>query len=440
MKLDIQDVRSHFSAFAGENAPVYFDSAATAQTPDDVIDAMDEYYRTYCANVHRGMHALTEQATLRYEDARKTVGKWIGAKFTREIVFTKNCTEAINLVARTWGDANLDEGDVIAVSLLEHHSNIVPWQQLAERKGAKIEWIEIDNDGQLKMDSLDEILSGGKVKHHNPKKDGSSKAHQKNNAEPGVAAAEQSGAERSRVKLVAVTGQSNVLGTRPDIKAITQKAHDAGALVLIDAAQLIGHHTVDVQDVDCDFLAFSGHKLYGPTGVGVLYAKRDLLEEMPPFLGGGMMIHEVKKDGFSPAESPQKFEAGTPPIAQAIGLAAAIDWLGQFSWEDIEKHEEDLLKAARKMLESIDDLTLFGPKDASGCISFVTDGAHPHDLTDILGQKHIALRAGHHCTQPLHEKLGVPATTRLSVGIYNTVEEIHTVKEGMQKALELLRS
>ena len=404
MKLDIQDVRRHFSAFAGENAPIYFDSAATAQTPDDVIDAMDEYYRTYCANVHRGMHALTEQATLRYEDARKTVGKWIGAKFTREIVFTKNCTEAINLVARTWGDANLDEGDVIAVSLLEHHSNIVPWQQLAERKGAKIEWIEIDNDGQLKMDSLDEILASGNV------------------------------------KLVAVTGQSNVLGTRPDIKAITQKAHDAGALVLIDAAQLIGHHTVDVQDVDCDFLAFSGHKLYGPTGVGVLYAKRDLLEEMPPFLGGGMMIHEVKKDGFSPAESPQKFEAGTPPIAQAIGLAAAIDWLGQFSWEDIEKHEEDLLKAARKMLESIDDLTLFGPKDASGCISFVTDGAHPHDLTDILGQKHIALRAGHHCTQPLHEKLGVPATTRLSVGIYNTVEEIHTVKEGMQKALELLRS
>ena len=406
MALDVQTLRQQFSVFAGEQAPIYFDSAATAQTPNAVIDAMDEYYRTYCANVHRGMHALTERATLRYEEARKTVGKFIGAKYTREIVFTKNCTEAINLVARAWGDDVLQSGETVALSLLEHHSNIVPWHQLAERKDTSVEWIEIDDTGRVQMESLDQILAAGKT------------------------------------KLVAITGQSNVLGTRPDLHTIIGKAHDAGALVLVDAAQLIAHHSVDVQTLDCDFLTFSGHKLYGPTGVGVLYAKRELMEKMPPFLGGGMMIQEVKKEGFSSAEPPGKFEAGTPPIAQAIGLAAAMDWLDQYAQEEREAHEEALIKDALTVLSSIEGLTIFGPKDSkdtSCCISFVTEGAHPHDLTDILGQQKIALRAGHHCTQPLHKKLGATATARLSVGLYNTVEELETLKVEIEKALDLLR-
>jgi len=407
MALNVQEVRQQFSIFSGADAPLYFDSAATAQTPDVVFSAMDEYYRTYCANVHRGMHSLTEKATVQYEDARKTVKQWINAQSSREIVFTKNCTEAINLVARAWGDVNLHTGDAVAISILEHHSNVVPWQQLAERSGAEVRWIEMDAAGQLRMESLDEILQDKKV------------------------------------KLVSITGQSNVLGTRPDINVITQKAHDAGALVLVDAAQLISHHAVDVQDLDCDFLAFSGHKLYGPTGIGVLYGKQKLLEAMPAFLGGGMMIHDVKKDGFSSAEPPQKFEAGTPPIAEAIGLATAIQWMRQWKWEDVEEHEQALLQEARTMLQQIDGLTIVGTSgkgQPSGCVSFVVDGAHPHDLTDILGQKNIALRAGHHCTQPLHETWGVPATTRLSVSIYNTVEELETLGIELQKALNVLRT
>ena len=406
MALDVQAVRRQFSVFAGKDAPLYFDSAATAQTPDAVIEAMNEYYRTYCANVHRGMHALTERATLRYEEARKTVGAFINAKYPREIVFTKNCTESINLVARAWGEQNLQAGDTVLLSLLEHHSNIVPWLQLKERRNIAVEWMEIDDVGRLKMESLGKILGKGKV------------------------------------KLVAITGQSNVLGVRPDLRTVIQMAHDAGALVLVDAAQLIAHHPVDTQALDCDFLAFSGHKLYGPTGVGVLYGKRDLLEEMPPFLGGGMMIHEVKTDRFSPAEPPQRFEAGTPPIAQAIGLAAAIEWVKQFPWKEIETYERSLIRNALTLLGEVEGLTILGPKDAdaiSCCISFTADGVHPHDLTDILGQQQIAMRAGHHCAQPLHEKLGVPATTRLSIGMYNTAEELETLKVEMQKALDLLR-
>ena len=406
MALDVQAVRRQFSVFAGKDAPLYFDSAATAQTPDAVIEAMDEYYRTYCANVHRGMHALTERATLRYEEARKTVGAFINAKYPREIVFTKNCTESINLVARAWGEQNLQAGDTVLLSPLEHHSNIVPWLQLKERRNIAVEWMEMDDAGRLKMESLKKILGKGKV------------------------------------KLVAITGQSNVLGVRPDLQKIIRMAHDAGARTLVDAAQLIAHHPVDVQALGCDFLAFSGHKLYGPTGIGVLYGKRDLLEEMPPFLGGGMMIHEVKTDRFSPGEPPQKFEAGTPPIAQAIGLAAAIEWMKQFPWKDIETYERSLIQKALTLLGKVEGLTILGPKDAdaiSCCISFTADGVHPHDLTDILGQQQIALRGGHHCTQPLHERLNVPATTRLSIGMYNTAEELETLKVEMQKALDLLR-
>jgi cysteine desulfurase/selenocysteine lyase len=406
MALDLTEIRSHFTAFQEKEPPVYLDNAATAQTPDAVISAVDEYYQTYCANVHRGMHGLTERATLAYEDARRTVAVFLGAKYPSEIVFTKNCTESINLVARTWAEENLQKGDTVALSVLEHHSNIVPWQQLAARKGVELEWIGIDDEGNLQISELDAVLQTGKV------------------------------------KLVALTGLSNVLGTLPDIADIAKKAHDAGALLLLDAAQLAAHHKIDVQDVDCDFLALSGHKLYGPTGIGVLYAKRDLLREMPPFLGGGMMINEVTTDSFSAAESPSKFEAGTPPIAQAIGLKAAIEWLSKYSWEDIEAHEQSLLETCTQMLAAQEGVTIFGPKKAkhrSGCISFTVEAVHPHDLTDLLGQEGIALRAGHHCTQPLHKHLGVPATSRVSFGIYNSVQEIDALEKGMQQALSILR-
>lgn len=406
MTINTSEVRSQFTALQVANPPVYLDSAATAQTPDSVIDAMDEYYRTYCANVHRGMHGLTERATLAYEDARKTVASFLGAKYRSEIIFTKNCTEAINLVARTWAEENLKEGDRVILTLLEHHSNIVPWQQLANRKGIRVEWADIDNEGNLRTESLESLLAKGNV------------------------------------KLVCITGLSNVLGTRPDSETVTKMAHDAGALILIDAAQLAVHHKIDVQSLDCDFLTFSGHKLYGPTGVGVLYAKRDLLRTMSPFLGGGMMIAEVTTEGFTCAESPARFEAGTPPIAQAIGLKAAIDWLARYSWEALEAQEQKLTEACIRILKDTKGITVFGPKNLqnrSGCISFAVQGVHPHDLTDLLGQEGIALRAGHHCAQPLHTHLGVPATSRVSFGIYNTTEEIDALEAGMKKAISILR-
>lgn len=406
MALDLTEIRSHFAALQEKVPPVYLDSAATAQTPDVVISATDEYYRTYCANVHRGMHGLTERATLAYEDARRTVAVFLGAKYPSEIVFTKNCTESVNLVARTWAEENLQKGDTVVLSVLEHHSNIVPWQQLAARKGVELEWIGIDNEGNLHIRELDAALETGTV------------------------------------KLVALTGLSNVLGTLPDSTTIAKKVHDVGALLLLDAAQLAAHHKIDVQEIDCDFLALSGHKLYGPTGIGVLYAKRDLLREMPPFLGGGMMINDVTTHGFSAAESPSKFEAGTPPIAQAIGLKAAIDWLSKYSWKDKEAHEQNLLEACTQMLSAQEGVTMFGPKKAthrSGCISFTVKNVHPHDLTDLLGQEGIALRAGHHCTQPLHKHLGVPATSRVSFGMYNSVQEIDELEKGMKKALDILK-
>jgi len=391
MALDVQAVRRQFSVFAGKDAPLYFDSAATAQTPDAVIEAMNEYYRTYCANVHRGMHALTERATLRYEEARKTVGAFINAKYPREIVFTKNCTESINLVARAWGEQNLRAGDAVLLSLLEHHSNIVPWLQLKERRNIAVEWMEIDDVGRLKMESLGKILGKGKV------------------------------------KLVAITGQSNVLGVRPDLQKIIRMAHDAGARTLVDAAQLIAHHPVDVQALDCDFLAFSGHKVYGPTGIGVLYGKEELLDAMQPFLGGGTMIQEVFTDRFSPSHLPEKFEAGTPPIAEAVGLHAALDFIQEIGWEKIQAHEKELITHALSSLENMKSVTVLGPKDPqkiAGCIAFVSEGIHPHDLTEYCGRKGVCMRAGHHCAQPLHKSLGHPATTRMSFGIYNTREDI----------------
>jgi len=406
MALDVAKIRRHFPILQETlegNPLIYFDTAATSQKPQVVIDAIKNFYETENSNVHRGMHVLAERATVAYEEARNTVQRFLNAKHPEEIIFTKGCTESINLVAKSWAKTNLQKGDAIVLSILEHHSNIVPWLQLKEEMDIEVQWIDMDDHGHLKLEQLDAFLAEGNV------------------------------------KLVSITGLSNVLGVRPPLPEIIEKAHAAGALVLVDASQLVTHHPIDVQSLDCDFLAFSGHKIFGPTGIGVLYAKREHLESMSPWLGGGMMIREVRKDGYTPADIPQKFEGGTPPIAQAVGLHAAIDWLSQFSWEDIEQHEQNLLSYAFEKLQNFEGLTILGPAERSGCISFVIDDMHPHDLTEILGRKGICLRAGHHCTQPLHERLGHIATTRLSVSIYNTKEEIDIFCAGIQEAQSILQ-
>ncbi len=405
MTYNAKRIRQEFPLLASGDF-VYLDSAATTQKPQAVLDALHRFYCEDNSNVHRGMHMLAERATIAYEEARSVVAKFIGAT-PQEIIFTKNCTEAINLVARSWGKANLRRGDTVVLSILEHHSNIVPWLMLKEEIGIAVEWMDIDNNGVLRIEQLDALLAKGNV------------------------------------KLVSVTGLSNVLGTKTPLKTIVQTSHIAGAKVLVDAAQLVAHAPIDVADIDCDFLAFSGHKLYGPTGIGVLFGKRDLLERMPPFLGGGMMIGEVKKDHFTAADLPQKFEAGTPPIAEAVGLAAAITWLSQYSWKDMEAHEDSVLRYAVSKLQSIDSLSILPNPcpnpNPIGSLSFIIAGIHPHDLTDIIGKKGVCLRAGHHCTQPLHERLGIKASTRLSVGIYTTNEDIDRAATAIKDALNMLR-
>jgi cysteine desulfurase/selenocysteine lyase len=398
--LDIAEIRRQFPILnrtIGGHPLIYLDSAATTQKPKSVLDAMRDFYENHNGNVHRGMHILAEESTVAYENARKVVQQFLGAANTDEVIFTKNCTEAINLVARSLSKEWRD-GDAVVLSTLEHHSNIVPWQQLCERKGTEIFWVDIDDAGQMNLAELEKHL------------------HKKS------------------VKLVSITGLSNVLGVLTPLKEIIAKAHDAGALVLVDAAQLSAHAPIDVQKLDCDFLTFSGHKLYGPLGIGVLYGKREILKNMPPFLGGGMMIGEVHEDHFTPADPPARFEAGTPPIAEAVGLAAAIEWLGRYSWKDIQAHESTLLIHAAAELQKIPGLHLLPILNSQfpilnsphSCLSFTIDDIHPHDLTDILGKKGICLRAGHHCAQPLHRRLGITASTRLSVGIYNTKQEIST--------------
>jgi len=402
MSFDVHHIRRQFPFFNREKI-VYLDTAATAQKPAVVLDAVRESSEE-AGNAHRGLHVIAERTTDAYEHARSAVASFIHAQHADEIIFVRNATEAINLVARSWG-ARLKPGDGVLLSVLEHHSNIVPWLQLKAEKNIDVAWVDIDDDGNLNMDECEQKLKSGLI------------------------------------KLVAVTGQSNVLGVRPDLQAIIKHAHAAGAKVLVDAAQLIAHAPVDVQELNCDFLAFSGHKLYGPAGIGVLYAKRDILKDMPPFLGGGMMIRTVTRDGFEPADPPHRFEAGTMPVAEAVGLQTAIEWLSQFSWDDRIAHEQSLLKHALEKLSTIKGLHILGPGDASeiSCsISFVIDGIHPHDLTDILGQKGFALRAGHHCAQPLHERLGVPATARLSVGIYSTTDEIDALIPAIEEAKNVL--
>lgn len=405
MALDTPSIRRQFPLFTNKTGLAYLDSAATAQKPEAVLDAMDAFYRTSNANPHRGMHILAEEATVAYENARKIVQKFLNASSSEEIVFTKNATEAINLAAYGMKQ-NLREGDAIILTLLEHHSNSIPWMQIAKEKNLEIRWIDIDGNGLLKMDELDAHLADGKA------------------------------------KIVAVTGLSNVLGTKPDLEAIVKKSHAAGAFVLVDATQLAVHDEIDVQKIDCDFLVCSGHKLYGPTGIGALYAKKNILEIMTPLLYGSMMIGEVTRDGFSLADVPMRFEAGTQPVAEAVGFAAAIEWLSQFPIEERKAREKMLLQKAIDVLSGIDGITILGPgnaDDISGCVSFTADGIHPHDLTDILGKNGFCLRAGHHCAQPLHDRLKIPASARLSVGIYNTTEEIEALGPAIESILSRFR-
>jgi len=403
MKPSLPSLRAEFPIFTQtiEGHPlVYLDTAATSQKPRVVLSAMQTFYEEDNANVKRGMHALAERATEVYEAARSRVRHFLQAQCPHEIIFTRNATEGINLVARSYGETFLKKGDVVLVSLLEHHSNIVPWLQLKEKIGIEIDWISIDPDGTLNMDDMNE-----KLKTRN-------------------------------VRLVALTCVSNVLGVITPYKEAVNLAHKHGAVCLLDAAQLAPHSPINVIEMDCDFLVFSGHKVYGTTGIGVLYGKEEHLRRMPPFLGGGTMIQEVHRTMFTPADLPEKFEAGTPPIAEARGLHAALDFIEGIGWEAIHVHERTLLTLALEKLIALPFIEVFGPRDPqkiAGCVSYVCSGVHPHDLTEYMGRKGVCLRAGHHCTQPLHRFLKAPATSRLSIGIYNTEEDLTRMVEVLEE-------
>ncbi len=402
--LDVEEVRKDFPIFSREPPLAFLDSAASTQTPTPVVLAMDAYYETYRSNIHRGIYQLSEEATSQYENAREKVATFIHAKRARQIVFTRNTTEAINLVAYSWGSQNVQEGDEIVLSVMEHHSNLVPWQMLAQRTGAVLHFIDLTDEGLLDFAQLDELLT-------------------------------------EKTKLVALTHVSNVLGSINPIESVIHAAHAVGAKVLIDAAQSVPHFRVDVQQLDCDFLAFSGHKMCGPTGIGVLYGKSELLEQMPPFLGGGSMIRTVEREGSTYAEVPAKFEAGTPSIAEAIGLGHAVDYLTKYGLESIHLHTQELLIHAHQRLQQIEGVTLYGapPHQKVGVISFNVDGIHPHDVAGILDMHGVAIRAGHHCAQPLMKRLNVIATTRASFYLYNTRQDITTLCDGISKAKTLLK-
>jgi cysteine desulfurase/selenocysteine lyase len=399
----IEKVRAAFPALEREvsGQPVaYLDSGASSQRVLASIQAVDRYERRHHSNVHRGSHTLSAEATEAYEGARATVADHIGAADRREVLFVRNATEAINLVARAWGDANVGAGDRILLTEIEHHSNIVPWQQLAERVGAEIEWAPIDDDGLLEMDAFASLLERGP-------------------------------------KLVAVAHVSNVLGTENPIAEITRLAHDAGALVLVDGAQAAPKLPLDVAELGADFYALTGHKLYGPTGIGALWGRLDLLRAMPPFLGGGSMIRKVGREGTTYADVPARFEAGTPAITQAIGMAAALRWLDAVGMEAVREHEHQIADYALARVGEVPGLRVFGPPrgaDRLGPVSFEIEGIHAHDVSEILDRHGVAVRAGHHCAQILMDRLGIAATARASFGVYTTPDEIDRLIEGLEDA------
>ena len=403
--LDVHSIRQQFPALDREvkgKKLVYLDNAATSQKPVSVIDALVNYYKNYNANVHRGIHTLAEEATAAFEATRDAIQKFIHASSREEIIFTRGVTEGINLIAYTWGRQNIKAGDEIIISTMEHHSNIVPWQVLCEEKGAILKIIPINDEGELLIDEYEKLLS-------------------------------------SKTKLVSVVHVSNSLGTVNPVKQIIDSTHKKGAVVVIDGAQSTVHLDIDVQEMDCDFFAFSGHKIYGPTGIGALYGKKHLLETMPVFQGGGEMIKEVSFEKTIYNDLPYKYEAGTPNIADAIALKTALDFINETGKEKIRRHENELLVYATRQLEQIPGLKIIGKaKEKISVISFVIDHAHPQDIGILLDNRGIAVRTGHHCTQPLMQRFGIPGTIRASFAVYNTKEEIDQLVLGLQKAIKML--
>ena len=383
---------------------VYFDNGASTQHPQVVIDAMSDCYSKTYANVHRGIHWLSEQASDQYENARTVVQQFINAPHNNEVIFTAGTTMAINLVARSWGRANLGPGDEILLTICEHHSNIVPWQQVAAEVGAKVVFADITDEGLLDLDDFKAKLG-------------------------------------PQTKIVAVMAVSNVLGTIFPVKEIVKMAAEVGAVTLIDAAQHVPHEPTDVQDWNADFVVFSGHKILGPSGIGILWGRQEMLEAMPPFLGGGSMIDQVTVEGFTPGELPAKFEAGTPPIVEAIGLGAAIEYVDQVSLPAIADHERLLAGRLMEQLSKIDGLNILGPsiEHRSGIVSFVVEGVAPQDMSILLDQKGFAIRVGHHCAMPLHQKLGIKASCRASFYLYNTIDEVDAFAESLAAVVKRLR-
>ncbi|HUG35288.1 MAG TPA: cysteine desulfurase [Anaerolineales bacterium] len=406
MTLNVQEIRKDFPILqrkTHDSVPlVYLDSTATSQKPLVVIEAMDRYYRMSNANIHRGVHTLAEEATAMYEEAREKIAKFINAPSARQIIYTRNTTESINLVAHSWARANLNAGDLVILTEMEHHSNLVPWHMLQAERGIELDFIPVTESGLLDLDAYRTLLS------------------------------------RSP-KLISFTHMSNVLGTINPAADIIRMAHEVGAVTLVDAAQSVPHLHVDVQALDADFLAFSAHKMCGPTGIGALYGRLELLGSMPPFLGGGDMIREVHLRSFKPNTLPHKFEAGTPAIAEAVGFGAAVDYLTSVGMNSIAAHEHEITEYALERLEEIPGVRVFGP-DAGykgGVAAFTLAGVHPHDVAQILDRDGIAVRAGHHCAQPLHEKFGIPATSRASFYLYNTKDEVDLLVNGIYKVKEL---
>lgn len=403
---DVHAIRSEFPILERKvkgKPLVYFDNAATSQKPTQVIDAIAHYYSHYNANIHRGLHTLADEATAAFEASRMAVQQFIQATHHEEIIFTKGTTESINLIANAWGNAFLQAGDEIIISSLEHHANIVPWQMIAERKGAQIKVIPIDANGIIDVDAFKNLLS-------------------------------------SKTKMVSIVHASNALGIINPVKEIIQLAHQHGALAMIDGAQSAVHLDINVQELDCDFFAFSGHKIYGPTGIGILYGKKELLESIPPYQGGGEMIKEVTFEKTTYNELPFKFEAGTPNIADAIALKYAIDFINRIGKASIRQHEEELLKYATHQLKQIPGLHIKGDvAQKVSVISFVMEGIHPQDLAVLLDNQGIAVRTGNHCAQPLMQCLGVVGTTRVSFAAYNTIEEIDILIAALNKSIKMLK-
>jgi len=405
---DIAKIRADFPILATEAYPgvplVYLDSAASSQKPLAVIQAMSDYYLGHHANVHRGIHKLSEEATNLYEGAREKVARFINAPDSSQIIWLRNATEGFNLVAYSWGRSNIQAGDEILLTEMEHHANLVPWQILAEEKGAVLRFIPFNADGTLDLSHLDELLT-------------------------------------EKTKLFSFTAVSNVFGTINPVKELVKAGHDVGAVVMVDGAQSVPHTKVDVQELDCDFLAFSGHKMCGPTGIGVLYGRRELLEAMPPFMGGGDMIRRVTLEKSTWNELPWKFEAGTPSIVEAIGLGTAVDYLTALGMDNIHAYEQFITNYALEALSEVPGLTVYGPPAAQkgGVAAFTIKGVHPHDISELIDKDGIAIRAGHHCAMPLHKKLGVSATARASFYLHTTTDEVDKLVKSLNRVRRIFR-